>query len=131
MQPIVCIAIVGLETGKPGLVQVTFDIFERRLQPVQEALQFLQITAGDDQVVGPQPVRGRQLAGHVSLLAASLLAVAPATAGTLLLGQLPAAPAAAGFGCSFRHVTNGTAPTPGAGGYGSILQIGSCRESAA
>jgi hypothetical protein len=112
MQPLECIPVVRIEAGPPGLVQIAFDILESGLQTVQKALKFLEFTARDDQFVGSQPVRSGQFSGHMRLLAASLLAIAPAPAGTLLFRQFPAAPPAPGLGQWFRHVTR-VPPLPG------------------
>ena len=71
-------------------------------------MEFFELAAGDDEIVPTESVGGSQLPGHVSLLAASLLAVDPAAAGTFLLRQVSPAPSTPGFGCAFRHVTNAT-----------------------
>jgi hypothetical protein len=66
------------------LFEVAFNILESRLQAVEMALEFLELPTRDDEIVPTESMGGGQLAGHMGLLAASLLAIDPAPAGAFL-----------------------------------------------
>ncbi len=78
-----------------SLLQIPINVFDRRLQAVQRALEVFQCAAPDDDVISIQPVGGGQLAGDVGLLAApgsAELAWTARTASHLESAAAPPAP---------------------------------------
>lgn len=108
-KPVEGLTVIRLESRLPGLLQIPLHVLESRLQTVEMTLEFLELPAGDDEIFSTESMGGSQFAGHMGLLAASLLTVDPAAAGAFLLRQVSPAPSTPGFGGSFRHVTNATA----------------------
>ena len=108
VEPVEGLTVIRLAPCFLSLLHIPLHILESRLETVEVALEFLELPAGDDEIVPTESVGGSQFAGHVSLLAAALLAVDPPAACPFLFRQVSPAPSTPGLGCAFRHVTNAT-----------------------